>query len=262
MNALAIVALKDHGIHMVSNGSDSDYRPFAEQVRLRNYWCSLGNCANAAIPGTSNHGWGTARDMPLICAAICDRPEYDHFGWGKRFSDAPWEGWHRHYGGIYHGDDPGGGGTPRDPTPLLHQGMHGGAVKRAQKHLRRWNVGITQPSVDGDFGPKTRKAVVQFQVTHNLTPDGKIGNNTWKALRRVDHFLNDERWHLNNLRLAKYRRDHGGVSKDTRQLMKQWRKWCGKRADAIWQTAQDHGWTDAYRSARFHSLKQASGTGG
>ena len=254
-------ALATRGVHIGCNGPDSMYRPYAEQVRLRNQWCAQGACQNAAVPGTSNHGWGTAVDMPLYVAAICDSPDFDEFGWNKRYSDAPWESWHRHYGGTYHGGDPGGGGGHRDPTPLLHQGSKGGAVKRAQKHLRRWNVGITQPSVDGDFGPKTRKATVQFQITHNLKPDGKIGNQTWKALRRVDHFLNDERWHLNNLRLAAYRRHHGTVSHETRQKMKAWRKWCGKRADSIWRVAQDHGWNDAYRTARFHSLKQASGKG-
>ena len=39
------------------------YRPFAEQVALRNYWCSLGACQFAAIPGTSVHGWGKAVDF-------------------------------------------------------------------------------------------------------------------------------------------------------------------------------------------------------
>lgn len=260
-NAMGAKALATHGVHIGCNGPDSMYRPYASQVRLRNEWCAQGACQNAAVPGTSNHGIATAVDQPLYSTAICDSPEFDEFGWNKRYSDAPWEAWHRHYGGTYHGKDPGGGGH-RDPTPLLHVGSkQSGAVKRAQKHLRRWNIGLTRPSVDGDFGPTTRKAVVQFQVVHDLKPDGKIGNATWAALRRIDHFLADERWHLNNIRLAKYRRDHGGVSKTVRQKMRRWRTWCGKRATAIYKTAQDHGWSDAHRSGRFKTLKAASGKG-
>src|SRR5262252_3954238 len=120
--------------------------------------------------------------MPLYCAAICDGSAYYEYRWGRQYSDAPWESWHRHYGGGYSGSDPGGGGSrPRDPTTTLWRGSKNkGAVKRAQKHLNRWNIGLTKPKVDGDFGPTTQKAVKQFQITHGLRPDGVIGNQTWK----------------------------------------------------------------------------------
>ena len=36
---------------------------------------------------------------------------------------------------------------------------------------------------DGDFGPKTEKAVIDFQMTHGLVADGIVGANTWKLLR-------------------------------------------------------------------------------
>lgn len=39
------------------------YRTYAEQVTERNYWCSLGLCQFAAVPGTSVHGWGKAVDF-------------------------------------------------------------------------------------------------------------------------------------------------------------------------------------------------------
>lgn len=41
----------------------SCYRSYAEQVAVRNYWCSLGLCQFAAVPGTSTHGWGKAVDF-------------------------------------------------------------------------------------------------------------------------------------------------------------------------------------------------------
>jgi hypothetical protein len=36
--------------------------------------------------------------------------------------------------------------------------------------------------VDGDFGPKTRAAVIDFQRKMNLAPDGIVGMNTWPRL--------------------------------------------------------------------------------
>lgn len=42
---------------------ESCYRSYADQVAVRNYWCSLGMCQFAAVPGTSIHGWGKAVDF-------------------------------------------------------------------------------------------------------------------------------------------------------------------------------------------------------
>jgi NlpC/P60 family/Putative peptidoglycan binding domain len=37
-------------------------------------------------------------------------------------------------------------------------------------------------AVDGEFGPRTRAAVVAFQRDHGLTPDGVVGKGTWGKL--------------------------------------------------------------------------------
>lgn len=42
---------------------ESCYRSYDGQVWWRNYYCSIGKCANAAVPGTSKHGWGRAVDF-------------------------------------------------------------------------------------------------------------------------------------------------------------------------------------------------------
>jgi len=41
----------------------SCYRDYAGQVSAREYWCGQGSCGRAAVPGTSNHGWGKAVDF-------------------------------------------------------------------------------------------------------------------------------------------------------------------------------------------------------
>lgn len=57
-------------------------------------------------------------------------------------------------------------------------GSKGESVKLLQK--------ILNLKVDGDFGPKTDKAVREFQLKNNLTVDGIVGNNTWKVLGITD----------------------------------------------------------------------------
>jgi len=39
------------------------YRDYDGQVYWRNLWCWFGHCENAAVPGTSNHGWAKAIDL-------------------------------------------------------------------------------------------------------------------------------------------------------------------------------------------------------
>lgn len=60
---------------------------------------------------------------------------------------------------------------------LLMQGSAGQEVERLQKLLK-----FTGKDVDGDFGPKTRDAVIEFQRSHELEDDGRVGAYTWRAL--------------------------------------------------------------------------------
>ena len=39
-------------------------------------------------------------------------------------------------------------------------------------------------NVDGKMGPKTRKAIIQFQRAKGLKPDGKVGPKTWAELEK------------------------------------------------------------------------------
>jgi peptidoglycan hydrolase-like protein with peptidoglycan-binding domain len=53
-------------------------------------------------------------------------------------------------------------------------------TKEIQQALK--NAGIYDGKVDGNIGPKTKKAIEAFQTKNGLKADGKIGRKTWKAL--------------------------------------------------------------------------------
>jgi len=52
--------------------------------------------------------------------------------------------------------------------------------KEIQQALK--NAGIYDGKVDGNVGPKTKKAIEAFQTQNGLKADGKVGRKTWKAL--------------------------------------------------------------------------------
>ncbi len=58
-------------------------------------------------------------------------------------------------------------------TRLIKQGLRGEDVKQIQSYLasKGYNLGI----IDGIFGPKTKQAVVSFQLLNGLKGDGVIG---------------------------------------------------------------------------------------
>jgi peptidoglycan hydrolase-like protein with peptidoglycan-binding domain len=243
-----------HGAHVTVNGPASAYRNLAYQQ----YFYRLYGPGRAAYPGTSNHGWGIATDNPPYVIALM-RSYGAKYGWGP-CSDAPWESWHKKWcGGSCNAKPP----KPRDRYPTLRKGSDKhAAVRRAQKHLRRWNVGMERPKADGGFGPATFRAVWQFQLVHGLKPDGVIGDQTWARLRLKDHFLNDERAWLNHLRYIHYRRKRSGTKPSAKEYaaMRRLRKLCAKRAHSIKQVAREHGWGDhSYRLPRFKQLRHAAG---
>ena len=69
--------------------------------------------------------------------------------------------------------------------PVLREGQYEGEppVERLQFMLN-FVKGVDDLDVDGDFGPKTKAAVRDFQSNENLTVDGIVGRNTWTALLR------------------------------------------------------------------------------
>lgn len=65
----------------------------------------------------------------------------------------------------------------------LKQGDKGSSVVQLQKLLNAQLKPSPKLVEDGDFGAKTKAAVVQFQRANSLTPDGIVGPLTWAKLQ-------------------------------------------------------------------------------
>jgi D-alanyl-D-alanine carboxypeptidase-like protein len=115
-NAMNVEA-RANGLQLVPTGSKSSYRTYAQQQELYAlYQSGKGNLA--AVPGTSNHGWGLAVDLATTqMRSLLDRIGRK-YGWAKDWSDAPSEWWHIKYRtGVWSGPDPGPSGTAATPAP-------------------------------------------------------------------------------------------------------------------------------------------------
>jgi D-alanyl-D-alanine carboxypeptidase len=87
---------KEAGVWICPTSSRTAYRTYAEQQYFWNLYTS-GRGALAARPGTSNHGWGVAVDVPAPRMAQLINRYGAEYGWQKRWSDAPSEWWHFKY---------------------------------------------------------------------------------------------------------------------------------------------------------------------
>ena len=63
--------------------------------------------------------------------------------------------------------------------PTIRKGDHGGYVTELQLALNKLGYDL---KVDGVFGRNTEQAVIDFQINHNLKPDGIVGPKTWNEL--------------------------------------------------------------------------------
>ncbi len=65
---------------------------------------------------------------------------------------------------------------------LVRSGSKGSNVITLQKELKA--AGINPGPIDGEFGAKTKAAVMKYQRAHHLEVDGVVGAKTWSALTR------------------------------------------------------------------------------
>lgn len=81
-------------------------------------------------------------------------------------------------------------GAPKKPTgkysgtiakPVLKKGSKGGEVKNLQKFLN-WYLGESL-AVDGNFGDKTREALMTFQSVEAISVDGAYGGKSYKKAK-------------------------------------------------------------------------------
>ena len=68
---------------------------------------------------------------------------------------------------------------------MLKKGSKGEEVKELQRRLIMEGYNCGSSGADGDFGEGTYNAVKRFQQEVGLTPDGIVGDQTWKALIAV-----------------------------------------------------------------------------
>lgn len=71
------------------------------------------------------------------------------------------------------------------PIAMLKQGSKGTAVRGLQESLK--SLGYFPGRIDGDFGPRTRDAVMAFQADNHLTTDGKFGSLSREAMLSALH---------------------------------------------------------------------------
>ena len=68
----------------------------------------------------------------------------------------------------------------KEPLNLIRYGSIGTGVKWVQFELVEAGYDL---AIDGDFGNKTKKAVIDFQKSCKITPDGIVGNITRQFLK-------------------------------------------------------------------------------
>jgi len=158
-------------------GSMSSYRTYDEQVYLyRLYQEGRGNLA--AVPGTSNHGWGVAVDLAEPWMRSWMDEHGAKYGWRKTEALSEW--WHINYVG----------GVSFPTFKTLKKGSRGkGVVHYTRRlayihrpsrgaYLKRWYWKYKQPVVE---------AVRDFQRHYGLSVDGQIGPETAAKIHAVFH---------------------------------------------------------------------------
>jgi len=85
---------------------------------------------------------------------------------------------------------------PRDPKgrPFLSPGDTSAAVSQLQRRLADLGV-VAAAEPSGTYDDATLEAVIAFQRTQDLTPDGVVGTRTWAALDAPEKPENDGRRH-------------------------------------------------------------------
>ncbi len=160
---------------LVPTGSMSSYRTYDEQVYLRRLY-DEGRGALAAAPGTSNHGWGVAIDLPSSWMWEWMQKYGAKYGFKK--TEAFGEPWHWNYVG----------GVSFPTFKTLQHGMRGPRVVKFTKRLafiRKRNGKAYLARQHWKFKDEVVDSVRAFQKAYRLTVDGEIGPKTAAKINGV-----------------------------------------------------------------------------
>ena len=72
--------------------------------------------------------------------------------------------------------------SAKELMPLPPQGPYKPTGIEIQTALK--NAGFYSGNIDGKLGPKSKKAIEDFQSANGLKADGKVGAKTWEALSK------------------------------------------------------------------------------
>ena len=89
----------------------------------------------------------------------------------------------------------GAGSVDPDPSvwrPTVRRGSKGTEVAWVQSVLAELGYDLGPSGIDGDFGKRTEDAVIAFQKSHGLNPDGVVGPLTYEALENETPLVKDE----------------------------------------------------------------------
>ena len=176
-----LAAARSAGINL---GTESCYRPLADQIAVRGNACGNGNCACAATisstatVGTSYHGWGKAVDLSVGGVSITDpnsaaerwlNTHAAAYGWNHPAFALPGtacpEPWHWEWvgdGGMLHG-------TPIRADFVGGAGPGGGALATVTgTGAVRWHSGPLAPSTQPELTP-----LASVIVGAAVTPSGE-----------------------------------------------------------------------------------------
>lgn len=70
----------------------------------------------------------------------------------------------------------------KEALPLPPQGPYKPTGIEIQTALK--NAGFYAGNIDGKIGPKSKKAIEDFQKANGLKVDGKVGPKTWEVMNR------------------------------------------------------------------------------
>lgn len=128
-----------------------------------------------------NHLDDELRAVPPAFAAFArgyNGPGYAQNAYDTKLA-AAWRKWNA---ALLANDNPAPRTAPALHYATLQLNSRGDAVKALQRQLNALGAGL---GIDSDFGPVTMAAVVSFQRSHALVPDGIVGPATHAALDRV-----------------------------------------------------------------------------